>query len=146
MKKLTLAAGLALIAAPALAEELSGDAAAGGDQFNRQCVACHVVVNDAGETLAGRNAQVGPNLYQVVGNVMAHVEGFDYSDAFATLNEQGEVWTQEAFIAYVMDPTGFLREQTGDRRARGRMAFQVRSADQAADIYAFLASLGTAED
>jgi cytochrome c len=141
MKYLSLAAAVALMSAPAFAEELSGDVAAGEEQFGRQCVACHVVVNEAGETLAGRNSQVGPNLYQVVGNVMAHVEDFDYSDPFVELRERGDVWTEELFVAYVMDPTSFLREQTDNRRARGKMAFQVRSGDQAADIYAYLASL-----
>jgi cytochrome c len=146
MKYLTLAAAMALLSAPAFAQELTGDAAAGEEQFGRQCVACHVVVNEAGETLAGRNARVGPNLYQMPGNVMAHVEGFDYSDAFVELRERGDVWTEELFVAYVQDPTAFLREQTENRRARGKMAFQVRDAQQAADIYAYLSSIAPAPE
>ena len=144
MKHLTLAAALTLLSAPAFAQDLTGDVAAGEEQFGRQCVACHVVVNEAGETLAGRNAQVGPNLYQMPGNVMAHVADFDYSDAFLELKERGDVWTEELFVAYVQDPTNFLREQTENRRARGKMAFQVRDAQQAADIYAYLHSIGPA--
>ncbi len=38
----------------ARAQEGTGDAAAGEEQFNRQCIACHVVQNEAGEVLAGR--------------------------------------------------------------------------------------------
>lgn len=146
MKNLTLAAAMALLSAPAFAQELTGDVAAGEEQFGRQCVACHIVANEAGETLAGRNAKVGPNLYQTPGNVMAHVEDFDYSDPFIALRDRGDVWTEELFVAYVQDPTDFLREQTEDRRARGKMAFQVRDAQEAADIYAYLASLSPAAD
>ena len=142
MKYLNLAAVVALCAGPALAEShASGDAAAGEEQFNRQCVACHVVVNDAGETLAGRNARTGPNLYGVAGRVPGSVEGFDYGDAVLAFGETGVVWDEEHFVGYVQDPTGYLREQLQDRRARGKMAFQVRDEQQARDIYAYLASL-----
>lgn len=142
MKYLNLAAVVALCAGPVLAQDApTGDAAAGEEQFNRQCVACHVVVNEAGETLAGRNAQTGPNLYGVAGRVPGSIEGFDYGDALLAFGETGVVWDEEHFVGYVQDPTGYLREVLEDRRARGKMAFQVRDEQQARDIYAYLASL-----
>ena len=41
-----------------------------------------------------------------------------------------------------MDPTGHLREYLDDSRARGKMAFKVRDADDAANLYAYLVSVG----
>ena len=55
----------------------SGDAEAGEKAF-RQCISCHVVVNDEGETLAGKKAKVGPNLFGIVGNNFG-TQDFKYS-------------------------------------------------------------------
>ena len=142
-RKIVLAAAMTLLSAPmalADAHAASGDAAAGEAAF-RQCVACHVVVNDAGETLAGRNARTGPNLYGIAGAPIAHVEDFRYSPGLTALNEAGVVWTEENFVAYVQDPTGYIREATGDNSARGAMAFRVRSEEDAINLYAYLVSL-----
>ena len=141
MKHLTLAAALALLSGPVLADaHASGDAAAGEEQFNRQCVACHVVVNDAGETLAGRNARTGPNLYNLVARGIAAYPDFDYGDSLIEIGAMdGMTWTEENFVAYVQDPTGWLRETLDDRRARGKMAYQVRAEEDAVNLYAYLA-------
>ncbi|MCE8470353.1 cytochrome C, partial [Rhodovulum sulfidophilum] len=53
------ATAAAMIAGPALALDVTGDAAAGEKVFNKVCQTCHVVKNDAGEVVAGRNAKVG---------------------------------------------------------------------------------------
>ena len=136
------AAALALSAPAAFADghAASGDAAAGEAAF-RQCIACHVVVNEAGETLAGRNARTGPNLYGIAGADAGAVEGFRYSGSMAAAAEAGLVWNEETFVAYSMDPTGFLREFLGDNGARGSMSFRVRSEDDALNLYAYIASL-----
>lgn len=142
-RKIVLAAAMTLLSAPmalADAHAASGDAAAGEAAF-RQCVACHVVVNEAGDTLAGRNARTGPNLYGIAGAPIAHVEDFRYSPGLTALNEAGVVWTEESFVAYVQDPTGYIREASGDSSARGAMAFRVRSEEDAVNLYAYLVSL-----
>lgn len=144
MKTLNIAAALTLLAAPAFADghapSGNGDAAAGEEQFNRQCVSCHVVADADGNVLAGRAAKTGPNLYGVAGRTVGSVEDFRYGDSIVELGESGQVWTEEAFVAYVQDPTGYLREALDDRRARGKMSYQVREEQQAVDIYAYLAS------
>ena len=148
MKRFTLAAALAVLSAPAFADghaSTTGDAAAGEEQFNRQCVACHVVADASGEVLAGRNARTGPNLYGLAGRVMGSIEDFRYSDSLAEMGEGGNVWTEEAFVGYVQDPTGWLREQLDDNRARGKMAYQVREEAQAYDLYAYLSTFGADE-
>ena len=155
MKFTTLALAMTALAAPALAEShmaagtidlasLQGDAAAGEEQFDRQCIQCHVVrdpVTD--EVLAGRNGKVGPNLYGVAGRVAGTHEGFAYSDSMVAFGQTGAIWDEANFVAFVQDPTGFLRTALDDKRARGKMAYQVRDAAQAYDLYAFLATFGT---
>ena len=134
-------ATIAALSGPAFADgHASGDASAGETAFARQCVSCHVVVNDAGDTLAGRNARTGPNLYNIDERNIGSAE-FRYSEALISLGEAGETWTEESFVGYVQDPTGWLRETLDDRQARGKMAFRVRSEDDAADIYAYIVSL-----
>ncbi len=148
MKLTTLVMALTTLAAPAFAESHmaapQGDAAAGEEQFNRQCVACHVVQNtETDEVLAGRNAKVGPNLYGVAGQTPGAHEGFNYGDAIVKYGETGAIWDEANFVGYVQDPTGFLRTALDDKRARGKMAYQVRDEAQAYDLYAFLATFGT---
>jgi cytochrome c len=141
MKYLTLAAGLALTAAPAFAE---GDVAAGEEAFNRQCVSCHVIVSDTGEEIAGRGSETGPNLYGVVGRTPGSYPDFEYGDDMIAYGETGVVWEEATLVAYLQDPTDFLREALDDRRARGKMAFQVRDEEDAINIYAYLASVAPA--
>lgn len=139
MKPIFTAAAIAVLgAAPAFAE---GDAAEGESAF-RQCQSCHVVVNDAGETLAGRNAKTGPNLYQVSGRQAGSVEGFRYSDSLVEAGEAGLTWDEDTFVEYVQDPTGFLREYLDESRARGNMSYKVRKEEDAHNLYAYLVSLG----
>jgi cytochrome c len=137
MKYLPLAATMVLLSAPAFAE---GDAANGEALFNRQCSTCHVVENEAGEILAGRAAHVGPNLYGVVGRTPGTYPEFEYGDSMVAYGATGVVWGEENLLAYVQDPTDFLRTALDDRRARGKMAFQLRDPQDAADVYAFLAT------
>ena len=138
MRNLPLVALFSALALPAFAD---GDVAAGEEQFNRQCVACHVVRNEAGDILAGRNAKSGPNLYGLAGGPVGAQDGFRYGDSLLEAAEAGMVWDEESFVAYVQDPTDWLRTTLDDRRARSKMAYKVRDEQQAADIYAYIASL-----
>jgi len=142
MKILNTAAALTLLAAPAFADgHASGDAAAGQEQFERQCVSCHVVADADGNVLAGRAAKTGPSLYGLAGRLPGSVEGFRYGDALASLGEaMPDGWAEESFVAYVQDPTTYLRETLEDRRARSKMSYKVRDAAQATDIFAYLAT------
>jgi cytochrome c len=121
-----------------------GDAEKGKALFNK-CQTCHVVVNPAGETLAGRNAKTGPNLYNVVGKAAGAVEGFKYGTGLVKAKDMGLVWDEANFIAYLNNPNAFLREFTGDKGVRGNMSFQVKNEQEAKDLYAFLTSLNPAE-
>ncbi len=130
----------ALLATPAFAaSHASGDAAEGEKEF-RKCQSCHVVKDDAGETLAGKGTS-GPNLYALPGRIAGTVEGFRYKDSIVGAGEKGLVWNEEEFVKYLQDPTGYLREYLGDSKARSGMAFKLRDEADAANIWAYLVSL-----
>jgi cytochrome c len=128
-------AALATTTAPAFA---AGDVAKGEAVF-KQCQTCHVVQNEAGEVLAGRNAKTGPNLHGVIGRQAGTYPDFKYGDSIIAAGEAGLTWNEEDFITYVQDPAGFLKDTLDDGRAKSKMSFKVRKADDAADLYAFLA-------
>ena len=149
MLRITTLFAAAALAAPAFAESHAaaptGDAAAGEDAF-RQCQTCHVVESPTGETLAGRGPanRQAPNLYGMVGRQAGIIEEFRYSDSLVEAGEAGLMWNEEEFAKYVMDPTGYLKEFLDNNRARGKMSFRLRSAEDAANIYAYLAQFGEA--
>ena len=139
MKFLTIATVIACTATSALAEG-HADADAGESAFNRQCVSCHVVADASGTVLAGRNAKTGPNLYGMIGKTPGTVDGFRYGTDLIEAGEASGPWNEESFAQYIMDPTAWIRETTGNGGARSRMSYKVRSADDAANIAAFIAT------
>lgn len=141
MLRLSLAvAGLALAAGHASAE---GDAAAGEDAF-KQCQTCHVVQAEDGTLIAGKASKTGPNLFGVIGRQAGSYPDFKYGDSMIAAGEKGLVWDEASFVAYVQDPTGFLKTYLDDKGARGKMSFKVKKAEDAANLYAFLAQYGSA--
>lgn len=142
--KSTITAGAAiLLALPAFAQdvEITGDAAAGEKVF-RQCQTCHVVADADGNTLAGKAAKTGPNLYGIVGEPLGAVEGFAFSDAMVTAGEQGAIWDEASLVSYLQDPTKFLKDTLGDSKARSKMSFRVRKEEDAKNVIAYIYSLG----
>lgn len=136
-----------LVAAPVFAQSatgagaITGDAAKGEKVFN-QCQACHMVVTPDGTVVAGRSGKVGPNLYGLPGRKAAAVEDFKYSKGLQEAEEKGLVWDEANFAQYVQDPTKFLQEYTGDKKARAAMMFKIRKEEDAKNVYAYIASLG----
>lgn len=116
------------------------DAAAGEENF-RQCASCHGVVSPDGEVIH-RLAPTGPNLWGVVGRQAGAYDGYErFSGGIVAAGaEHGVVWDQDNFVAYVNDPSGFLREVTGDSRARSNMNHRLRGS--AEDIFAYLEQFG----
>ncbi|MCF1710681.1 c-type cytochrome [Tabrizicola sp. J26] len=131
---------LATAAAPAFA---AGDVEAGKKVFN-QCQTCHTVTDPSGAVLAGKNSKVGPNLYGIIGRPAASYEGFKYGDGIKAAAEKGLVWDEEKISVYVMNPTKFLDEFTGDPKLKSKMAFKLAKPDDGVNVAAFLASLSPA--
>jgi len=142
MYRSIIALSAALLATSALADsETTGDPAAGESKF-RACAACHVVQNDAGDVLAGRNGKTGPNLYGLHDRVAGSVEGFNYGKDMVAAGEAGLTWDEDHFVAYVQDPNGFLRDYLGDPKARAKMTQQRIKEEDARNLYAYIVSLG----
>jgi cytochrome c len=133
-----------LISTSLLAEDvnLAGDRDLGDLAFQKQCVACHIVVNSSGKKLAGRNGRSGPNLHNVSGAVAGIVDGYRYGRSIVAAGaKKGLIWNEKNFVAYVQDPKSFLRLFLGDKKARAKMTYKVRREKDARDIYAYLLSL-----
>jgi cytochrome c len=142
MLRTTVIALACLTATLAFAE---GDPEKGETAF-RKCQACHIVENDAGEVLAGRNARTGPNLYGIAGQTAAARSDFKgYSGSLKEAAEKGLTWTEENFIAWTQDASAFLKEYLDDPSARSKMAFRERDPQEAADLFAYLQSLADPE-
>ncbi|MBP9951850.1 MAG: cytochrome C [Cypionkella sp.] len=142
MTKLTLIAAFALTAltAPAFADP---DAAKGESDF-KKCKACHSIIADDG-TAIQKGGKTGPNLYGVIGRVVGTEAEFadKYDEATKAVGAAGTVWTEEELAAYVVDPSKWLQEKTGDAAAKSKMTFKLAKGGD--DIAAYLASLKPAE-
>lgn len=138
--RLTLTAlALASLAAPAIAQDIE----AGAKTFN-QCQTCHVVANEAGEVLAGKNAKTGPNLYGMPGRVAGSYPEFKYGESIVALGATGFVWDEASFVEYAQDPAKFLKTKLGDDKAKSKMAFKLKKPEDAANVWAFIVSLSPA--
>ncbi|NHB76954.1 c-type cytochrome [Rhodobacter calidifons] len=144
--KYHLAAALALVAAPALAQDApTGDAAAGEKVFNK-CQTCHVIANEAGEVLAGKGSKTGPNLYGLPGRIAGTYPDFKYGESIVAVGAAGFAWNEEDFVVYLADPVKFLKDKTGDSKAKSKMSYKLPKEDEARDVWAFIASLSPAPE
>ena len=122
-----------------------GDATKGERQF-RRCIACHIVVDDAGTVLV-KGGITGPNLFGVIGRVAGTENDYlnggarlpvgMYTDAMKHAGAAGLIWTEANLAAFVQDPISFVRDFTGDSDLRVNMS--VRLAQGGEDIAAYLA-------
>ena len=120
----TLGAGIALA---------QGDAAAGETVF-KKCKACHTAES------GGKN-KIGPNLFAVVGRQAGTVDGFKYSPSYVAAGEGGLVWAAESIFEYLLDPKAFMREVTGDPKAKTRMVLKLKKEDDRHNVIAYLETL-----
>lgn len=129
-----LVAGAAPDDEPAAAEEeapediavlLASAEEAEGEKVTRKCTACHTFEQ------GGAN-KIGPNLWNVVGNSIAHVEDYSYSSALG--EKSGDTWTFENLSAFLADPRGFAPGT--------KMSFAgIKNAQERADLLLYLRSL-----
>jgi cytochrome c len=111
-------------AEPAIETLLASADVGSGEKIFKKCAACHT--NEKG----GAN-KVGPALWGIVGQDIAAVDGFAYSDA---LNGKEGAWTYEAL-------SGFLKRPR-DWAPGTKMGFAgLKKVDDRADIIVYLRSL-----
>lgn len=134
------ALGLTLISTAAFAEgHATGDAEAGEKVFNK-CKACHMVQDADGNDIV-KGGRTGPNLYGVYTRVAGSAD-FKYGDSIVEAGEAGLVWDEEQFVTYLADPKQFLADYNDDKRAKSKMSFKLTKTDEAADVWAYLVSVG----
>jgi cytochrome c len=93
-----------------------------GEAMTKQCASCHTFEK------GGAN-KVGPNLYGVVGNKHAHLDGFSYSAPMKA--KHGEDWSFEALDHFLENPKAAISGTA--------MAFLgIKKPDQRANLIAWL--------
>lgn len=106
---------------PSLAMLLADASVDKGERVFRKCATCHKVE-------AGAASGIGPNLHNVIGAEVAHVDGFNYSDALAGYDG---AWTYELMDAWLENPNAAF--------PGNKMAFAgLRKPEDRADVIAYL--------
>ena len=83
----------------------------------------------------------GPNLWGVAGRTAgSQAITAAIPTRCSRWREHGITWTEENFVAYVNDPTGYLREVTGDNACP--FEHEPPPARVCRDLYAYLAQFG----
>lgn len=140
-KILASAFGLCFVAAPVFADgHASGDAEAGESVF-KKCRSCHMIVADD-DTVIVKGGKTGPNLYGIYTRQAGSSDGFKYGKSILAAGESGLMWDEANFVEYVADPTKFLRSNLDDQKAKSRMGFKLKDAEDAANVWAYLVSVG----
>ena len=134
---------LSLMTAPLWADgHASGDAGEGEKVF-KKCKACHAVIDAEGEVIT-KGGKTGPNLYGIYTRVAGAEEDFGkkYGKDLVAAGEAGLAWNEADFGNYVADPRGFLRTQLDNSKAKSKMSFKLKDAEDAANVWAYLVSVG----
>jgi cytochrome c len=97
-----------------------GDALRGAALYENNCMACHAVDSN----------KVGPAHRGVMGRRVGGLKGYRYSDELARSRLR---WTPQTLNLWLEDPEELVAGQ--------RMGFQVDSAQERADLIAYLATL-----
>ncbi|MES2192084.1 MAG: c-type cytochrome [Pseudomonadota bacterium] len=97
-----------------------GDVQRGAALYQSRCTACHAVDSN----------KIGPAHRGVMGRRIGSLPGYKYSDELAQSRLR---WTPQTLNVWLEDPEELIKGQ--------RMGFQVDSAQERADLIAYLATL-----
>lgn len=102
----------------------SADAARGETVAMKKCASCHTFEQ-------GGPNKVGPNMYGIIGNKFAHIDGFAYSDA---VKNHGGNWGYEELNKWLKAPATFIKGN--------KMAFAgLKNDAERADVIMYLKSI-----
>ncbi len=125
-------AAAALIALLGASPILAQDADAGKTVF-KKCAACHKIGDGA------KNA-AGPVLNNVIGRAAGTFDGFKYGKGMKEASEKGLIWDAEKIAEYITNPKKYLRAYTGNKRAKAKMKFKLKDAQQRLDVIAYIST------
>ncbi|MEZ5767890.1 MAG: cytochrome C [Paracoccaceae bacterium] len=128
---LTAAAAVLTLAAPAFAQDITGDVEAGAKDW-KKCKACHSIIDAAGETIE-KGGKTGPNLFGIVGRTAGTYPDFKYTDEMVALGEGGLTWTPEELGKYIPNAKDYIGAKT---------AMTPQKLDDVNNVIAFLAQYG----
>jgi cytochrome c len=110
-----------------IAVRMQTASAEAGERLINRCQSCH----DYSPANANRT---GPGIYDIVGQEIAHHEGFAYSDALAAMGAAGEIWDYEHLDGFLASPRTFAPGT--------KMTFAgLSNPDDRANLIAFLRTL-----
>lgn len=138
MRLFTMTLAPTLVWALALSGTAQAADPAVGEADFKKCKACHSIVADDGTEIM-KGGKTGPNLYGVIGRTIGSVEGFKYGDDLVAAGADGTVWDEASLAAFITDPKGWLKEKTGNPKAKSAMSYKHRKG--AEDMAAWLATL-----
>lgn len=115
----------------------AGDAAKGESEF-KKCKSCHAVISPDGTEIV-KGGKTGPNLFGLIGRQAGSVPDFGYGASIVAVGAGGFVWDEASLAAYLIDPTAWLKEKTGDSAAKSKMSFKLAKGGE--DVAAWLATL-----
>lgn len=102
-----------------------------GEKVFRKCASCHKVGD-------GAKNGVGPVLDNLFGRLAGSFEGYKYSKTLRDANQAGLVWDPEKVSAYITDPKAFMQGLLDDPKARPKMTFKLKDAQDRKDVIAYL--------
>lgn len=134
------------LALPAFADgHATGDAEAGEKVF-KKCKSCHMIESDAGETIM-KGGKTGPNLWGIYQRAPGSVEGYKYGKDLASIAEiVPDGWNEAEFVEYVADPKAWVQAKTDNSKAKSKMSLKLKKAEDAANVWAYLVSVGPAPE
>lgn len=113
------------------ATSVAAQDAESGKQVFKKCAACHQVGDEA------KNG-VGPVLTGVIGRPAGSYPDYRYGKGMQEAASMGLVWSAELIDEYITDPKKFLRNFTGNKRAKAKMSFKLKKPQERADVIAYL--------
>ena len=98
-----------------------------GERVSGLCLSCHSFAK-------GGRVMTGPPLWSIVGEKMANYDGYQYSQIFLEMKEEGVIWTEDTLDAYLKSPRTYTPGT--------KMSFAgLRKAQQRIDLIAYLKTL-----